>query len=73
MTDRERTPLPPGAQPYDRLNGIRVGALLGGAIAIIPAALVGGAAFWLLGGGIAGGISGYLWEKRTQNEKQPEG
>jgi hypothetical protein len=57
--------LPHGRQPYDRLNGIRVGGFAG--------ALLGGVATWLLGVGFVwlvlllaalGGIVGYLWERR---------
>ena len=56
--------LRPGHQPYDRLNGIRVGGLAG--------ALLGGLATWLFGVGFVwlvvalaavGGAFGYLWER----------
>jgi len=66
MSDDQRHPLPPGVQPYDGLNGIRIGAITGGVVAILPAAILGGAPFWLLGGAVTGGIAGYVWENRTR-------
>ena len=35
----ERPTYRPGEQPYDRLNGIRIGALAGGIAGAVPAAL----------------------------------
>jgi len=59
MSDR----LPPGRQPYDRLNGLRVGALVGailGAIAAVPTGLL-----WLIVPGAAvGGAAGWWYERR---------
>lgn len=53
----------PGRMPYDPFNGMRVGGLAG--------ALIGGGLFVLTGfawlilvWAIAGGVLGYLWEKR---------
>lgn len=60
MSDRR---LPPGHQPYDFANGIRVGGIAG--------ALIGGGVFALTGwplailiGAVLGGVVGFLWQRR---------
>lgn len=64
MTDRPR--YAPGEQPYDRLNAVRIGALTGGVIGIIPAAVLGaGYAFLLLVGAAIGAYVGKRWADRA--------
>lgn len=58
-----RREIPPGRQPYDVYNGMRVGGLsgllIGGGLSIVTGW------FWLiLVGGLGGAIAGYLWERR---------
>jgi len=66
--DGER--LPPGTQPYDRLNGIRIGALAGGLVGTLVAALVGGVSFWwVLATAVVGGVVGYGYERRESAER----
>ena len=60
MTDRPR--YAPGEQPYDRLNAVRIGALTGGVIGIVPAVILGaGYAFLLLVGAAIGAYAGKRW------------
>lgn len=62
--------LPPGTQPYDRLNGVRIGALTGGVIGLIPA-VVWWPAFWcLLAGAVVGGVVGYRWQVREERRNR---
>jgi|GEM_PF-6374786 len=68
MSDDSDTRLPPGRQPYDSLVGLRVGALAGGLLGGVGAAIthIG----WLiLVGGVAGAAAGYVVERgRMQRE-----
>lgn len=68
MSDDSDTRLPPGRQPYDPLVGLRVGALAGGLLGGVGAAItqIG----WLiLVGGVAGAVAGYIVERsRMQRE-----
>lgn len=58
--DENRPSYPPGHQPYDKLVGLRIGALVGGALGGIGAFLLGGVFAWLiLIGAIIGGIIGH--------------
>jgi outer membrane lipoprotein SlyB len=60
MADRPR--YRPGEQPYDRLNAIRIGAMTGGMVGAIPAAILrGGFALLLVVGAIAGALVGRWW------------
>lgn len=63
MSDRTPSRLPPGRQPYDVLNGLRVGAFAGLALGAIATALTR-VAWFLLIGVVAGAVVGYLWERR---------
>lgn len=67
MTQPDR--LPSGRQPYDTLNGARVGALAG---AIIGAAttLIGGPAWLIFPGAALGALGGY-WYQRLRPDDGP--
>ena len=55
--------LPPGRQPYDLLNGLRIGSLAGGIVGIVIGAMTG--AWWLLlVGVVGGGAAGFAFERR---------
>jgi len=60
---------PAGHQPYDALSGLRVGAVAGGIIGVIPVALGAPGGVWLvLIGGFIGGVVGYQWERRLMRD-----
>ena len=64
MSDRPR--YRPGEQPYDRLNAVRIGAVTGGILGAIPAAILGGGFALLLAvGAVAGAFAGRWWHDRT--------
>ena len=60
--------LPPGRQPYDALNGLRVGAFAGLAIGAGIAAVTR-VAWLVLIGAIAGAVIGYTWERRRISQE----
>ena len=61
----EDSSLPPGRPPWDTWNGLRIGALVGGIIAILAIWMAGSNSFWLaLVGAVIGGVLGYLSEHR---------
>lgn len=68
MGDEKKT-LPPGVQPYDKLNGVRVGALAGGVVGILPAVLLWPAFGWVIGGAAVGGVVGYFWQRREEQQR----
>ncbi len=56
---------PKGHQPWDPVNGLRVGALVGALVGAGIAAIAGSVAGWLIGGGaLLGGAVGYFDQKR---------
>ncbi len=62
------TTLPPGRQPYDPLNALRIGSLAGGVIGIVLGALTG--AWWLLlVGVVGGGAAGFGFERRERRRR----
>ena len=64
MSNDDR-PLPPGRQPYDPLNGARIGALAGGILGALGVALTGMGNAWLvIVGASAGAGIGYWTERR---------
>jgi hypothetical protein len=70
--ERDRTGYPAGRQPYDPLNGLRVGALAGGVVGVLPAAILGPRAAWtMLIGAVIGGAVGFWWEKRAMASREP--
>ena len=59
--------LPAGQQPYDALNGIRVGVIAGSLLGLIAVAVLGAAGMVVvLLLGAAGGVIGYAWERSDQ-------
>lgn len=65
MNDQTGPSYPPGHQPYDGLNGLRIGALAGGLLAVIPTAMLGFGFGWLIVvGAVVGSAVGYVWERR---------
>ena len=62
MNTEDKTVLPPGRQPYDPLNGLRVGAFAGIALGALGAAITR-IGWLLLVGAIIGGIAGYITER----------
>jgi hypothetical protein len=60
--------LPPGRQPYDPLNGLRIGAFAGGILGAIAAGVT--RFVWFLpAGAVLGGAVGYLSERATLRGK----
>jgi uncharacterized protein YcfJ len=56
--------LPPGWQPYDLLNGLRVGALAGGLLGAIATVATSVTNVWLVFVGAAGGGAIGFWSER---------
>ncbi len=67
MSGNTPSRLPPGRQPYDALNGLRIGAFAGLALGATAAALTR-IAWLLMIGTIAGALVGYVWERRRIRE-----
>ncbi len=68
MDSGPETRLPAGHQPYDALNGMRVGAVAGGLLGAFAAALTGFGGIWLVAGAaVAAGAVGYLYERRRRS------
>lgn len=63
---------PPGVQPYDSLNGARVGAIAGGILALVPGAIIGPPIMWLLAGAFVGGVSGFFWQRRENRGRSDD-
>ncbi len=65
MDESEDYQLPPGRQPYDVLNGLRIGALVGGILGAIVMVLTSLDSLWvLLVGAAIGAAIGYFYERR---------
>lgn len=57
--------LPPGRQPWDPANGLRIGALSGGLVGAAVVALTGLSNAWIVAvGGAVGGAIGHWSQKR---------
>lgn len=68
MDESEEYRLPPGRQPYDVLNGFRIGALVGGILGAIVMVVTSFDSLWvLLVGAVVGGAIGYVYERRRLN------
>lgn len=66
-SERDPTGLPPGHQPYDPLNGIRIGAIAGGLVGIGVAALTGfGGIGTVVVAAAIGGSAGYAYQRRER-------
>jgi hypothetical protein len=65
--------LPPGHQPYDPLNGVRIGAIAGGLVGVFVAALTGfGGIGTVAAAALVGGGAGYAYQKRERASQQGE-
>ena len=66
MGTRDNETLEPGEQPYDSLNSVRIGALVGGIVGAVVLVLIPAATFWVVVIGAAfGGAVGYWARRRT--------
>lgn len=67
MKTKKRTILPTGLQPWDPINGLRVGAIAGAAVGAVAVAVSGVANFWVIAlPAVVGAGLGYWSEKRRQ-------
>ncbi len=70
MTNTEPDRYPPGHQPYDKLVGMRIGAIVGGIVGIVLLAVLDGSFPWLiLPFTVAGGVAGYLWQAADERRQ----
>jgi hypothetical protein len=69
MSDGQEDRLPPGHQPYDPLNGFRIGAVAGGILGAIVMVVTSLTSLWvMLIGAFIGGVIGFLYQKRRLRE-----
>lgn len=62
--------LPPGVQPWDVINGLRVGSLAGAAAGAVIALVAGiDVGAFGLGGAAIGGLAGYWSERRKRRRR----
>lgn len=74
MDDSSPDRLPPGRQPYDPANGLRVGAFVGGLVGGGLTALLGTDQAWLvLAGAVLGGALGYGVERAELRQRRGDG
>lgn len=60
----------PGRTPWDPVNGMRVGAMVGGLVGALAMTITGLANLWIvIGGGVIGGAVGFWSEKRNQRNR----
>ena len=64
MGEEQHDQLPPGRQPYDPLNGLRVGALAGGIFGAVIAGLTDIGFWFVLFAAIVAATVGYWTQKR---------
>ncbi len=64
MSGEEQDKLPPGRQPYDPLNGLRIGALTGGIAGAVVAGLTGVGIWFVFLAAIVAAAVGYWTQKR---------
>lgn len=73
MGKRQRPRLQPGRQPYDPLNGFRVGALTGALLGAVATAMTGTGTVWLVVvGAVIGGAIGFRTESRSTHPMRPD-
>lgn len=74
MRTERRPEYPPGTQPYDAVNGFRVGGFVGGiSSALVFVALTGTLNIWVvLAGAVIGGTIGYGRERRRMHRGSQE-
>ena len=63
--------LGPARQPYDALNGLRVGGLAGALLGAVGA-LITGLAVLILAGAVLGSAVGFLTERRALHRSAPD-
>ncbi len=61
----QRSRLPAGHQPYDRLVAIRVGALAGGLLGA-PVTWFTSVLWFVIGGAVVGGLGGIVYDIRRR-------
>lgn len=71
MSEQKEQRLKPGEQPYDGMNAIRIGILVGGISGIAIGFFTGGSIWLLLAGAAIGGIGGAAWYRRDQDSQPP--
>lgn len=64
MGEKKSDRLPPGRQPYDPLNGLRVGALTGGIVGAVIAGLTDLGLWFVFLVAIVAAAVGYWTQKR---------
>ncbi len=64
MSGEQQDKLPPGRQPYDPLNGLRIGALTGGIAGAIVAGLTDIGIWFVFLTAIVAAAVGYWTQKR---------
>lgn len=70
MAATRRAPLPQGRQPWDPVNGLRIGALAGALVGAAAGALFGFLELWVIAVTAAGGAIGWRSEKRKQSRHE---
>ncbi len=68
MGEEQTDRLPPGRQPYDPLNGLRIGALAGGIVGAVIAGLTGLGIWLVLVTAIVAAAFGYSSQKRKLDD-----
>ncbi len=70
--DMDRRSYPPGHQPYDAMNAVRMGALVGGVLGIALLAIVGVASAWMIiVFAVVGAVAGYVWHAAVERPESP--
>ena len=72
MGEKDEYTLPPGRQPYDPLNGLRIGALTGGIIGAVIAGLTNVGIWFVFLLAIVAAVTGY-WTQKSKLARFPSG